>query len=381
LNNNTTTSNITYYITATIDLKFLHDFFAKLPLVKGAYMRMTFNTHCGSVATLNVSAPVQNAANGSIWDNPTSGLYNTVSVSSPNNVFPAQISVIGQGLPLAAHALGAGSVPVNANIRISVDIARVNSSIVGASGVASHPLNQCRLYACMYEFVPSVETRYLSSVATKKILYNDILSFQSLNTPAGGQVNQILSVGVSRVRGLLGVPFLSGSINGSMLPSDSIFRGFPAYAGTVSGQAVAYPAGQQSPFSVLSSPFSASPGSTSPCMRLSNFNVLLSGVNIYQENISYSFLEFQNEVRMSNALNGGLDLSLSSGGISQTDWNINCGYVYVDLSRRLSSADDNVARSLQVVYTNNSRVVMDCYWFIIFEREIQINTATGALVL
>jgi hypothetical protein len=140
-------------------------------------------------------------------------------------------------------------------------------------------------------------------------------------------------------------------------------------------------AGQQSPFSVMSSPFSSIPGTASPMMRLSNFNVLMSGVNIYQENLNYGFLEFQTEVRESNALNGGLDFGLSSGTISQSDWELLYGYIYVDLGRRLSSQDDNVARSIQVQYTNNTKVPMDVYWFCCFEREIAINVGTGALVL
>jgi len=379
------TRNITYYITATIDLKILHDFFAKLPLIKGAYMRLTFNTNCGSVATMSVSSPVQLQAGGGIYDNARSGFFNSVNISSPHNVFPCQITGIGEGLPLLARPLDGNGVPAQATLRLSLDIAKVSSSIQGTSTVASHALNQCRIYCAMYEMTPQLETRYLSSNSTKKILYNDILSFQTLNTPAGGQVNQILTVGVSRPRYLLGIPYLSASINGSQSAFDPQVLATPVMNGVTvnaaAGLTANYPAGQQFPFSVLSSPFTSSPCTTSIGMRISNFNVLMSGVNIYSENITYNFLEYQNEVRGAFALNGGLDLSLSSGGISQKDWEQSYGYVFVDLSRRLSSADDNVARSIQVSYTNNTNVVQDMYWFCCFEREITINTATGALVL
>jgi hypothetical protein len=117
-------------------------------------------------------------------------------------------------------------------------------------------------------------------------------------------------------------------------------------------------------------------------MRISNFNVLMSGVNLYQENINYNFLEFLNEVRTSNSLNGGLNLGISSGLISQSDWESGVyGYIYVDLSRRLSQATDDIARSIQVNYTNNSLQPLDLIWCVGYEREICLSTSTGALVI
>jgi len=108
-------------------------------------------------------------------------------------------------------------------------------------------------------------------------------------------------------------------MNGSFVPVPQR-NGLPvpvpvAYVHSHDGGMITNYAGQQSPFSVMSSPFSSIAGTCSPMMRLSNFNVLMSGVNIYQENLNYGFLEFQNEVRQSNSLNGGLDFALSSGTI------------------------------------------------------------------
>jgi hypothetical protein len=80
-------------------------------------------------------------------------------------------------------------------------------------------------------------------------------------------------------------------------------------------------------------------------------------------------------------LNGGVDLTLSSGLIDEVEWGNLYSYIFVDLSRQLNEASDNVARSIQVTYTNNSQVAMDISWFIFYSREICVNTSTGALVI
>ena len=106
------------------------------------------------------------------------------------------------------------------------------TSLVASIGIGkslagvSHPtLQSCRVYACMYEMSPAFEEQYFSIVPTKKILYNDILSFQVLNVQAGQSFFQILTNGVSRARYLLIVPQLSSVINGSAAAADTTNSG------------------------------------------------------------------------------------------------------------------------------------------------------------
>ena len=87
------------------------------------------------------------------------------------------------------------------------------------------------------------------------------------------------------------------------------------------------------------------------------------------------------ENRQSNATNGGLSLGMSSGILSQSDFENGYGYVYVDLSRKISQASDDVSRSIQVVGTNASAVSVDYYCIIGYERGLTINTSTGSLVI
>ena len=95
----------------------------------------------------------------------------------------------------------------------------------------------------------------------------------------------------------------------------------------------------------------------------------------------YGFEEFLQEVRGSNAINGGLLLSLFSGLLSQNDWENAYRYCYVDLSRGISQSNDDMARSIQVSFTNAAAYVFDYIFIIGFEKSITILTSTGALII
>jgi hypothetical protein len=87
----------------------------------------------------------------------------------------------------------------------------------------------------MYDLSVQAESLYLSKTPTKKMLYEDFLSFQTLAIPAGGNFNQVLSNSVSRITKIVGIPIISSTVN------------FAGRAGTISP---------------LASPFSSSPCTT-----------------------------------------------------------------------------------------------------------------------
>ena len=82
----------------------------------------------------------------------------------------------------------------------------------------------------------------------------------------------------------------------------------------------------------------------------------------------YGFEEFLQEVRGSNAINGGLPLGLSNGLLSQNDWENAYRYCYIDLSRRISQSNDDIARSIQVSFTNAAAYVTDYIFIDGFEK-------------
>lgn len=330
-------TNVTYYIIATLPLRFLHSIFNQLPLAKGIYCRLIVNTNCQSSSVLTIGT--------------TGTLYTNVVTSSQSNTLPFMVSQIGTTRGLVTTAATTG-------LTASIGIGK---SVIPST--FTHPtLQTCRIYACMYEMSPAWEEQYFSIVPTKKILYNDILSFQVLNVGAGASFSQILTNGVSRARYLLMVPQLSASVNGSANATDQVRTGINVG-------------------SPMNSPFSSSPATCLPHAYVTNFNVLLSGTNLYQSNISYRFEQWQQENRASNSINGGLTLGMSSGILSQSDFENGYGYIYVDLSRKISQSSDDISRSIQVVGTNSSLCMVDYHCVISYEREIVLSTSTGSLVI
>jgi len=333
-----TTTNLTFYITATIPMRFIHDLFDKMPLVRGAYIRLLINTSTQCQVGMDLAS--------------TGTTYATTnySVQSPTNQIPFMLSPLTTGSGFVA----AGT---SAKIIASLGIAK---SVVPA-GTFTHQMSQCRLYACCYTMSPSYEEKYLSILPTKTIKYNDILSFQQLNVAPGANVNWILTNGVSRARSVTIYPFISGTVNGSTSLSTY-----------TAGVAVGSP---------LLSPFSSAPGTCAPYHRFTNFNILLSGSNVYQSNYQYTWETFLQENRPSLCLNGGLTLGMSSGCLGQSDFENAYGMAYVDLSRKISPASDDVSRSVQTIFTNSSLYTCDYYAIIEYEREITISTSTGSLVI
>ena len=343
INGNT---DINHYILATIPLKIIHDLFKKLPLTKGMYMRLilNLNTQCQSAMTVDI----------------TNTRFSGVTTTSLNNVFPCMISPLGNTTGLK---LPTGTTKVTLSLGIGKSYNTTTSY--------SHPvMTSCRFYAKVCEMTPQAEEAYLSAVPTKNILYNDILSFSSFTNTPSSTVSQILTNGVSRPRYLLIIPQLAGAINGAAKASLNA----STYTAVTNGlsSSVGPP---------MNSPFSSSPGTTGFHAAISSLNILVSGQNIYQSNYMYGFEEWLQEVRGSNAINGGIPLGLSSGLLSQNDWENGYRYVYVDLSKRMSQANDDISRSIQVSFTNASAYTCDYYFIIGYEKSIVISTSTGALII
>lgn len=322
---------INYYGIAHLPLNLLSDFFAKFPLCKGMYLKITLNLNANCSSTMTVNG---------------AGNFTSVVSSSQNGQVPYLISPIGAG-----EGLNITSATPVTKMELSLGIAR-NS--INSSGVTyAHPtMSSVRVYCCLYDLTPQAETMYLSKQPTKVIKYKDFLSFQTLNIGAGANFNQILTNSIARGRRLIGVPQISSAFN---------------YAGT---------AGTIAP---MNSPFSTSPNTTSRT-AITNYNVLVSGANLYQQNINYSVENFIQEIRKTNSINGGMGLGLSSGLINQLDYESGYRFIVSDLSRTPSEASDNVSKSIQVIGTNSGAYPIDILWFLEFEREVEIDIATGSLI-
>lgn len=329
--------NVGWQVYAKLRLKDLSDFFQKCPLLKGSTIRFYINTNQASM-TFNITRGTITAAG-------VNDVYPVFGngVVDPAKPFPS-ISVLGgltNPLMIASADVGQGLAPLPTDTyTLSVNIFKTTD------GTLQTGLQSCRLYAPVYKMNPLAEQRYLQLAPTKKIEYRDIFQYQ-FNDIAGNNTsfNILVTNGIANIQSVLVVPFLTASANGT-------------------------------PFNTLLSPFSPSGGVPDPIV-LTNFNILVSGVNLFLNNQYYDYEVFNQELKSSNQLNGNLTTGLSSGLINEDMFSRGYRYYYGNCARILPS-EEGVSRSIQIQGQNASKVACNLMVFVEFKRSIVVDIATGA---
>jgi len=318
---------INWSVVAKLRLKDLSDFFLKCPLLKGSTIRFYINTNQTSI-TFAKTDLVFSAA-GAITTQPT------ISASA--------VSVLGgltNPLMISSAGLGQGSAPLPADTyTLSINIQKSDTGVQTA-------LKSCRLYAPVYKMNPLAEQRYLQLAPTKKIDYCDIFQYQFSGIGVGDTFNILVSNGITDIQSVLVVPFLA------------------ANGGTT--------------YNTLLSPFSTS-GATPDPITLFNFNILVSGMNLFLNNEYYDYEQFNQELKSSNQLNGSLTTGLASGLIGEDMFSRGMRYYYGNCSRVLPS-EVGVSRSVQIQGQNVSKVACNLMVFVEFKRSITIDISTGARI-
>ena len=126
------------------------------------------------------------------------------------------------------------------------------------------------------------------------------------------------------------------------------------------------------------SAFATEPSTCSPCF-IRDFNVQLSGSNVYQQSISYKYEHFMNELNGSQGVDANQETGTSSSLISLADYVSNYGYLVVDLSRRYDY-DDNTPLSVQIQGVVASAKKLDLMCYITYTKSMTIDLQTGAKV-
>lgn len=353
------TSNHTWKVYAKLRLKDLADLFEKCPLLKGSTMRFYINTNQSLVSFSSTKAVLT---------------ANTGAIATNSILFPTAVNVVGglsNPLMIASNLVGQGGSGIpNATqttdtLQLSVSIVRNNFTQAGKTANASTNLTSCRLYAPVYTMNPIAESKYLSLAPTKRIKYNDIFQYQF--NSAQGPFNFLVSNGINNIQSVLVVPFYSTN---NSYTADGTNK---------------TPAAQTSLlFNQQLNPCSATPAMPDPIM-LTNFNILISGVQLFLNNENYDFEAFSQQLAQSNQLNGNLTTGLTSGLISERMFSQAYRYYYGNCSRILPS-EEGVSRSVQIVgqISSVNGVVegakVDFMVFVEFQREMVIDVATGARI-
>lgn len=318
-------------ITAVIYLRHLHSFFDKVPLMKGTFLRLTLNLNQSSVTAICST---------------TSGVFTSCSVSSPlGGVSPIMLAsgASGQGSS-AALVNNAGAYTVS----LAVGNRVLNTTQAGATGVqATGPLgNSVILNVPAYTFNPVFESSYLSS-PIKKIVYTDIYQYIVNNIASSGTFNNLITNGIANIKSVLCLPFYTTAENN---------------------------------ISPLQSPFDpAGGGPTSPLCLLTQFNVQISGQNAIYNTQRYAYEQFANQLYGVNSVNGGMTEGVASGLISQTDFEMEYNYYYVNVGRMLP-VEEAVPKSVSILGQNRSEKAIDIFVFVEYGVEVSVDILTGARV-
>ena len=339
-----------WFITATIRLKDISSFFEKAPLTKGFYTKLTLYMNLGSLVCLSTAANVM-AVSGN-------------SINFPNGTCPIMISEATQG---SANATGALANANAANqIVVSCSIAKPQpvpgAGIAHSTLIPSHTMASCRIYAPMVTLELSKAEKYiLENQKGKYVEFEELISNNLLNIGAGTSFNFNVTNSITDPIGILVIPMISSTVNGTM-----------ATIQTGTGYTGAF-----APFSPAISPFATEPATTSP-ISLTGFNVQVAAKNILSNQISYSYEMFLQEFYGTNAVNGGQSSGLNSGFVDFISFNNIYRYYYVNLERR--NTDNFTPKSVAVMGTNNSSVAIDLYFFVIRRKSLVLDILSGRII-
>lgn len=364
--------------TCVVRFKDVCDLFSKLPLTRGLYMRVIVNMNTGYIkvgATAALTAV--GATPAAITDYSLAApKYSIVTENTFQGTCPIMLAPLEASVPQARNGGGgnnayvAGAYPAGANLMIypgiACDAATINRTgfYLSVSIGTYHPihkratpnlaldecaLKQCRIYAPIIDMEPALVNQYITNFKEQAVYYKDVLQFPYPQVRGNSQQFQFqLANGIVNAKRLIIIPFYHDEAVTS--------------------------ATTMIPFEPLS-PWSTAPSTTAPQASISNFNVLISNMNVFQRNVSYGFEEFISEIAPCNAINGSLDLGLTSGPIDMYKWSNLYRYTVVDLSRRLSG--DNTPKSITVIGQNNTNYTIDYYFFLEYERHLSLDIESG----
>jgi len=316
---------VVYNMFAVLPMATLHNFFEKLPIIRGLSVRLNLYLNTG------------------ITINETVTKANHVAITSsviPRQTVPFMVS------PISNDPVCGSGLTIDTAVSLQYQLKIGNST-----------LSNCRFYASMFNFTPSTEASYISS-PERKILYTDIVQYVLPNIGPNANVNNLITSGVSRLRGFLMVPIVSAGSNVCGLD------------------------GKQSPFS-------SCPATTMPYSKVQNFQLQISGKPFFATPISHTQLMYNTMLRPELSVNGGAlcSLGMSSGCISKTDFESGFTYYWVDLGQLENEADDNTSKSVQVLFTNavpsggtTSNLSTDFYIYLYYQKMINLNISNGGFL-
>ena len=308
-----------------IPMAVIHDYFAKCPLASNSLYSITFQVNAPALCYLGYTAAAQD-----------SKLVSSINTTSPFGLFPAQCSPLLAAQGYTNTAAGATQTTLSVGLCKSYD------------GTLQANSNTCSMFVSLVKLSPETESQYVSPAEkVKTFTYLDVQQYKFTVAPAASVQQQVVS-SLSRLRKMVIIPT------------------FSAYG--------PIPTEYKSPFSGVGSPFLSSPFSLP-----SQYNVAISGQNVYPANLN-RVDEFYGEF-VQHSLNGSVQGSIVDFGISQNQYLHGYGAIVTDLARETTSAHDDIAKNVVVSFTNQSALSMDYIAYVYYERQISVDAALGNIVI
>ena len=363
---NTTTGKYIYYDVYLKLADICPYFFRNLPMAVGLKMKITlrlnnivsfsfqknadgdfvYDLNTAFVNTTSSTNPLMIAASynkirsqtGSNWESTDA---NTNTANPRGNFCFNQTDVTFNN---ALVPCGSSCLPVHATDIYTVQM-RLGQIVAG--GVArTHPRQQCVLYVPSYKMTPKYELEYFSeSSRIKKIHYLD-LQYNSFVCESGANFDKELTSSCQRPKRLIMIPIITKEGNFGLDP--------------------------------MSSPFTTEPATCSPNI-ITNFNCALNNVNLFPNNITYSFDHYLQNMNGQQGVNANMVRGLVSSRINMSDYQNIYGYICVDLSRRVPEMD-LVNQSVRVRGRVSSNKPLNFLCFIEVEKILELDVMTGTYI-
>jgi hypothetical protein len=324
-----------FYYTAHLKLADL-PFFNSMPLARGLMVKITLN--------INQIAFTFTRAGGAL-----TYLANDVTISGSGRVNPIMVSDIGQEVPTLGDVTGtsaSGSFLLpDGTYRVSASIVsnRFSGNTLQACKDAAQPLlRNCRLIVPCYHLLPSYESTYLQTVGQREINYIRPISGILENISSNSHFDKLLSSGVVNPTKLILIVQHASTVNGST----------------------------GSTHSPNMSPFSTSPGTTSPFL-LDSFQVRISGQGVYRDFLNYSYDDYLQE----HGKAGGF-----MAPFTRQEWESGMyKYIVVPLIRRTPD-QVNISQSISISGVNRTKKALDIFWYIEQATSVTIDVYSGKVI-
>jgi len=332
-------NDIIYYDYLTIKLSDINGFMKNAHLMRKADMVLRIYINTGLIS-------VQAAANGGF---PLLN-FNGLNYSTFTNTCPITINSLGRTENYSAAAFTditagffIGRVP-------NYSISTYGNAVIGGApnpaivnfgnGNYSSQMPAVRFYYPNIVLDPLKLADYLSSQQSKTVVNRQFLYNTYNNISPGATFSQLIQSGIRNIKAVVIFPLIGQTVNG---------------------------------FSQFQSPFDPSGGCSFAPLSLINLSIQVGGIQVNNTALTYQYESWIEQLSIYNK-SSSTELGVESGLISKEWWDGNKVYL---MNIRNTLDDALTPRNVVVSFQNNSNVVIDVYFYIVYEDEWILNCATG----